>query len=103
MSVTSQSQHAFWNEPSISDSLIFLTADYVWGPSEGHVDGHRFIISAYRRRPSTMAISLNYDLEDRYMTIRRYEGFDPKVDILVSEKQEILARLRRVMSQRKAP
>ena len=50
-----------------------------------------------------MAISLNYDLEDRYMTIRRYEGFDPKVDILVSEKQEILARLRRVMSQRKAP
>jgi len=36
VSVSNQSQHAFWNEPVISPAQIFLTAEYVWGPDEGH-------------------------------------------------------------------
>jgi hypothetical protein len=28
--LSNQSQHAFWSDASISDALIFLTADYVW-------------------------------------------------------------------------
>jgi hypothetical protein len=36
-----------------------------------------------------------YDLEDRYMTVRKYDSGGDS-DILNSEKQEILVRLRRV-------
>ena len=32
ISVSNQSQHAFWQEPAISDAQIFVTADFVWGP-----------------------------------------------------------------------
>jgi len=37
--VSNQSQHALWKDASISDALIFVTADYSWGADEGHY-GH---------------------------------------------------------------
>jgi len=40
-----------------------------------------------------------YSLEDQYMTVRRYD-LDAKDDVLASEKQEILARLKRVKEER---
>jgi len=46
-SVSNQSQHAFWNDSAISEAPIFMTADYVFGPNEGHYGEHRYIISAY--------------------------------------------------------
>jgi hypothetical protein len=49
------------------------------------------MISAYILRASF------YYLADRYMTVRKYD-YD-KADILGSEKQEILARLRRVKEE----
>jgi hypothetical protein len=97
-SVSNQSQHAFWNDSTISDAPIFLTADFVWGPDEGHYGEHRYIISAYVRRPSSLLNNLGYFLEDRYMTVRRYD-LDANADILTSEKQEILARLARVKAE----
>jgi hypothetical protein len=104
--VSNQSQHAFWNEPSISDAQIFLTAEYDYGPDESHYGEHRYIISAYVLRTSTMLDGLNYYLEDRYMTVRRYD-LDANADVLGSERQEILARLARVKAeterQRKQP
>jgi hypothetical protein len=30
ISVSNQSQHAFWTDPAISDASIFMTAEYVW-------------------------------------------------------------------------
>ena len=39
-----------------------------------------------------------YYLEDRYMTIHKYD-LDADANILASEKQEILARLRRVKAE----
>ncbi len=102
MTVSNQSQHAFWNDPAISKALIFLTADFVWGagPNESqyepHYDGHRYMISAYVLRRSTMIEALQYYLDDRYMTVRKYDY--NKADILASEKPEILARLRRLKS-----
>src|SRR5689334_2151803 len=45
--VSNQNQHAFWNEPGISDAQIFLTADAVWGSGEGHYDDHRYKIAVY--------------------------------------------------------
>jgi hypothetical protein len=32
LAVSNQNQHAFWRDPTLSASPIFLTADYVWGP-----------------------------------------------------------------------
>ena len=97
-SVSNQSHHAFWNEPAISDAQIFLTADYVWGPDEAHYSDHRYIISSYVRKAESLLDGLQYYLEDQYMTVRKYDS-DAKTDILGSEKQEILARLKRVKAE----
>ena len=98
MTLSNQSQNAFWVDSSISDAPIFVTADFVWGPDESHYSDHRYIISAYVRRASTLIDGLHYYLEDRYMTVHRYASED-NVDILGSEKQEILARLKRVKAE----
>ena len=94
MTVSNQSQHVFWREPAISESAMFLTAEFVWGagPEEGHYGPHRYIISAYF--PSPSADDDRYHLQDRYMTVRKYDY--EKADILAAERPEILARLKRV-------
>jgi len=103
-SVSNQSQYAFWNDAAISDAQIFVTADFVWGPDEAHYSDHRYIVSAYVRRRSFLVDGLFYYLDDRYMTIRTYAL---GTNILASEKQEILARLKRIKAetelQRKTP
>ena len=95
-SVSNQSEHAFWNDSTVSDSPIFLTADFVWGP-ESHYEEHRYIISVYVRKPSSIVDGRYYHLEDRYMTVCRYDYENP--DILGSEKREILTRLARVKAE----
>jgi len=94
ISVSNQSQHAFWNDPTISDAPIFVVADFVWGPDEAHYSPHRFIVSSYVRTHSTLLGGADYYLEDQYMTVRRYDS-DGNMDILAAEKPEILERLRR--------
>ncbi len=98
MSVSNQSQHAFWNDSTISDAPIFLTAEYRFGPDEGHYGEHRYVVSTYTLRPSSMLDGMYYWLEDQYLTIRKYD-MDANADILTSEKQEILARLARVKAE----
>jgi len=104
ISLSGISAHAFWTEASLSDAPIFVTADYVWGPSESHFDYHRFIVSAYvlKLREPAFSDSFTYSLDDRYMTVRKYPSLDDeknKVDILGSEKPEIIARLKRVKAE----
>jgi len=91
-SVSNQSQHAFWSDSTLSDAQIFVTADYVWGPDEAHYDAHRFIISAYVFKAVD---DPEYYLEDRFMTASKYD-LDSNDDVLISEKTEILTRLRRL-------
>ena len=98
LSVSNQSEHVFWNDSTISSAPIFLTADYVWGPDESHYERHRYIISAYVWRSNSIVGDLSYYLEDRYMTVRNYD-LDANEDVLSSEKQEILARLKRVKTE----
>ena len=74
-----------------------MTADYVWGPDESHYGEHRYTISAYVRKPSSLVDDCYY-LEDRYMTVHKYD-MEANVDILASEKQEILARLSRLKAE----
>jgi hypothetical protein len=102
ISVSNQNQHAFWTDLSISEAQIFLTAEYVWGSDEGHYGEHRYIISAYVMKRSSIVGHPTYDLEDQYMTVRRYD-LDANADVLASEKQEILARLARVKAETERP
>lgn len=97
--LSEQSRHAFWTEPSISSAKIFLTADYIWGPDECHHCDHRYTISAYVfHHQQILKDDGRYFLDDQYMTIRKYDGDDEKSDILGSERQEIIARLRRAQA-----
>jgi hypothetical protein len=96
VSVSNLSQYAFWTEPAVSNTKILLTADAVWGPEEVHFGNRRYMISVYvqaREDP-------DYWLEDRYMTARKYD-LGTKVNVLESERQQILARLKRVVAARK--
>ncbi len=96
ISISNQSEHEFWTLPALSDAPIFATADYVQGPDESHISEHRYIVSTYARRSSSLLDGLFYYLEDQYMTTRKYgEG----AHILSTEKPEILARLRRVKAE----
>jgi hypothetical protein len=95
VSVSNQSQSAFWSDPTISNAQFFITADYVWGPDESHYSPHRYIISAYVQKRSSDLEGSYYYLEDRYMTARSYDR-EVGADILVSERPEILTRLRQL-------
>lgn len=96
VTLSNQSEYGFWKEHSFSPWPLFVTADYIWGPGEAHYDAHRIIVSAYMREfNSATADQEQYYLADRYMTARKYDL--DKRDILDLEKQEIFARLRRVI------
>ena len=98
IAVSNQSRHVFWNDSTISGAPIFLTADYVWSPYEGHYGEHRYMISVYvRPTPNAYDAFDSYCLEDRFMTVRKYDS--EKTDILTSERPEILARLRRIKAE----
>ncbi len=69
-----------------------MTADYAPGPNEGHHGEHRYIISAY------FFVGGLYYPKDRYMTVHKYD-VDANEDVLGSERQEMLARLKRVKTE----
>ena len=100
VTVSNQNQHAFVTDTSISPSPIFLIADAVWGPDEGHYGAHRYMVSAYARKLSFDPDDVSYFLADRLLTVRRHD-LDEHPDIITSEKREILARLRRVKAEMK--
>lgn len=99
--LSNQSQHAFWSDPAISDAPVFVTADFVWGPDESHYSGHRYMVSAYTLRSAMVPLDPTYNLEDRYMTARMY-GFEESGEVLATERQEILGRLKRVKTEAEA-
>jgi hypothetical protein len=98
VSAANQNQHAFWDVPEFSEAKIFVTANFVWGPDEGHYDPHRYTISVYvLEHPQRIGI-VSYYLKDRYMTVRKYSQ-DANDDILGAEKSEIFAHLRRIKAE----
>src|SRR5579862_1151859 len=66
-SVSNQSQTAFWSELDLSESRIFVVADFLWGPDEGHYGPHRYKISAYIFK------GFLYRLIDEYVTSKWYD------------------------------
>ncbi len=89
VTVSNQSQHTFWSEPELSQAKIFVTADYLSGPGDTHYGEHRYVISAY------LWDEPFYSLVDRYVTSHWYDL--EKADVLVSERPEVLVRLKRVI------
>jgi hypothetical protein len=53
------------------------------------------MVSAYALKASSLVDNRDYYLEDRYMTVNKYD-LEGKADVLASERQKILARLRRL-------
>lgn len=96
LTLSMQSEHAFWSDPVVSSAPVFVTADYVWGIGECHICDHRFTISTYVLRPPMPDFTddYTYDLADQYLTVRKYHN-----RVLASEKPEILARLKRVKAE----
>ncbi len=92
LSVSSESQHTFFNHAQASKSPIFVTADYNWGIDESHSGEHRFIVSTYLYQYSELRKESAYSLQDRFMTARRYDIF-ANAAVITSEKAEILRRL----------
>lgn len=76
-----------------------MTAEYVWGSHESHYGNHRLAISTCPIRSSLEQASRLYSLEDRFMTIQKYDILADS-DAVAPEKQEILARLNRVFAER---
>lgn len=104
--VSNQSQHAIWDEKVVSNSKIFVTANCLWGPDEGHFGQHRYLISTYRRKESAYPADTDdsYYLHDQYMTVRKYElEANPQPDILAAERPEIVARLARIKEAETKP
>jgi hypothetical protein len=99
-----QGQFELWSEPSLSPALLFVKADYVWGPDEPRGERHRYRISTYEAwNFNEDTYPKNYHLMDEYMTVRSYSfDLDEPVSVLTAERSEIIARLTRVMASRKA-
>jgi hypothetical protein len=99
LEVSNLSQHVFWSDSTISTAPIFVTADWVSGPDEAHYTPHRYIISSYVLKPLSLLVDgLFYYLEDRYMTVQKYD-LEANEDILDREKPEVTSRLLRVKTE----
>jgi hypothetical protein len=90
LSLSNQSQTAFWSEPVVSGERIFVTADAFPGPGEAHYSDHRYVISTYIWDVS------GYWLADRYISARWHNGSD-RTDVLGPERPTVIARLRQVV------
>src|SRR5579871_1171616 len=99
-SVSDQSWYTWWNMSAISDAPIFVTADFIWGPSDGRFTDHRYTISAYVWVYSSITRFWEYHLMDRYMTA---DAYSLSGDILATERLEILARLARIKAANGLP
>ena len=40
ITLSNQSEHAFWSDPVVSAAKFFVTADFIWGPDEAHYSPH---------------------------------------------------------------
>lgn len=96
--VSNLSEHVLWSDSTVSGAPIFVTAAWVYGPNEAHYTPHRYIISSYVLMPSSLLGGLFYYLEDRYLTVRKYD-LDANDDVLAREKTETISRLLRVKAE----
>jgi hypothetical protein len=96
LSVSNQSEYGLWNESSISNMTILVTADFVWVGNEVHFASHRYRISSYIYDPQKQ----KYELTDQYVTEKKYSGLDKSeiITVLEPEKSTILRRLKKKLT-----
>jgi hypothetical protein len=91
IALTNQSEYRLLKETAISDTALFVTADYVWGDGESHFGRHRYRVTVY----SFSKESQCYTVRDEYVTLKRYAGLDQRgsISVIEPERHEILTRL----------
>src|ERR1035438_5920548 len=97
--VSNLSQHVWWSDSTISAAPIFVTASWVFGPGEAHYTPHRYLVSSYVWRHSSLTNDFSYYLDDQYLTVKKYD-LEAGDDLLEREKLEIINRLLRVKAER---
>ena len=65
-------------------ALIFVTADFVWGPDEAHYESHRYMVSACVYKHAALTDYESYFLEDRYMTAKKYNSEAGQDEVVAS-------------------
>ena len=93
VALTNVSDHAVWNEPTISPYPIFVTADFVWNFAAGetHFSKHYFTVDVWQYDQKKKL----YTRVTSYRTARRYDGGDSvgTVSVISPERAEILRHL----------
>jgi hypothetical protein len=102
VTLSDQSQFRFLMEPTLSPAKILVTATYDWGLNDAHHGAHRYFISTYVRQFHYDEQEWAYALADQYMTVKVYER-ESNQNIILSERNEIRKRLRRVVPQLARP
>jgi hypothetical protein len=91
LSLSELSLYRFWNAPALSDTAIFVTANFVWANDEVHFAPHRYRINAYMFDPKQQV----YVLRPQYVTTKKYataEGSTP-LNLLDAEQSHIISKL----------
>lgn len=95
--LSSRSTLGWIADPSISVVPTLVTFDAVIGFGETNPEPHRCMVSVYVYLRTKWPDEPRYVLADQFLTVKRYD-FDASV-VLLSEKPEILSRLKRVLAE----
>jgi len=86
--LTELSAYQFWPDAAVSNTRLFVTANFVWANDECHFCSHAYTISTYAYDAS----SGRYKTRDQYTTSSKYAS---STGVLNAEKTRILARLQK--------
>jgi len=91
MTVSNQSEYAFWDVPSVSRMPVLVTADYEWAEGESHFSRHHYRVTAFTFDEQ----SGRYAQRAAYVTRLKYAGLDDtdSVNVLKPEKSTIMLKL----------
>jgi hypothetical protein len=86
------SEYELWNLNQFSSLPVLATADFDWEGKEPHFGAHHYHIGVYVFDPK----SVSYRQVVRYITGKKYPGFDEtdEIHVLDAEKSTILVSLR---------
>ena len=87
--VSNQADVATWDLPIVSPMPVFVTADFLWGPNEGHYSSHFFEVRMYVYDGAAD----RYKLRHKYQTAHKYPGIDnweQAPEVLEKERVKII-------------
>jgi len=95
--LSSRSTLGWIADPSISVAPTFVTFDAVIGVGETSPEPHRCMVSVYVYVRPEWSDDPRYVFADQFLTVKKYDFYT--TEVLLSEKPEILSRLKRVLAE----